>query len=307
MGKQSKASLEKLTKGALVDEALNLQDTIENLSSEPLSSAKLVKRKIALVDKGQVTSVTIEKIQADRDVQIAKITKEAELEMTRTLADVIDEHKSIADDINDVDSALKSDIATAEVEASEKIAEYETKTIAAKEAYEATIAAQEADLATREASNTEAVSDLKKTQKRVIDDLDFDHKQALHQKNEKFAETLSKSLGLSLVPTEELKALRSVEAASEKEVQEQIDAAVSAAISRTEAKNGSILNKTKHEAELAQTRLEASVESLNIQLKAANDANASKDAQIAKHPEVVKEALLAAKSAVNVTNEGGKK
>jgi len=307
MGKQTKASLEKLTKGALVDEALNLQETIENLSSEPLSSAKLVKRKIALVDKGQVTAVTIEKIQADRDIQIAKIKKEAELEMTKTLSDVIDEHKSIAEDISDVDSALKSDIATAEVEANEKIAEYTAKTEEAKSAYEATIAEQKADLSNRTAVNNEAIADIKKKQTRVIEDLEFDHKQAIHQKNEAFAATLAKSLGLSLVSTEELKELRSVEAASESDVQAQIDAAVSAAISRTEAKNSSVLNKTKHEAELALTKLEASVESLNIQLKAANDANAAKDAQIAKHPEVVKEALMAAKAAVNVTNEGGKK
>lgn len=307
MGNLTKASLDKLTKAALVDEVLKAQDEIENLSAEPMTSAKLLKTKLALVGNGQSTEVEIEKIKADRDAKIERINKEAELQMTSSLTEVIDKYNAIKDDVLNVDNALKSEIASAEVEANETIAEYQTKADEAKSKAESVIQEQLAAIDKSTEEYRENAEQLRKEHQRTIEDLDFDHKQALKQKNESFADKLAKELGMSLVDTDELKDLRSVEVLSEDKIQGRIDEAVSAAISKTESKNGAILNRTKHEAELDKIKLQTNVDSLTTQLENANARITAFEKQVAEFPATLNAALVAAKADVKVTNEGVKK
>ena len=307
MSTQSKTSLDKLTKTALVDVVLDQQEKIESLSSEPMTSTKLVKTKLALVSNGQTTEVEIEKIRADRDIQIEKIKKEADLKIHTSLTDVIEDYDKIKSDMLDVDNALKSEIASAEVETSEIIADYTSKAVEAKTKAEEVISEQLAAIDKSTEAYKLAVADLRKENERTVNDIDFDHKLALKQKNDKFAETLAKSLGLSLVETSELKELRDAGPLSEDKVNERISIAVATAVSKSEAKNGAILRNTKHDAELSEIRLATTLSSLETQLKTANERVASLDSQVKEFPTTLNQALVAAKSDVKVTNEGTKK
>ena len=303
----TKGQAESKSKSVLVNKVLELQTAVENASSTPLTEAQIVKRQLTLAEKAVEAEEKVKQLDVDFELAKERLRKEHELATSRTLEEVTDEYKSLKNEIVDAEAALKTSITVTEAEAKETIAAYEEKVEAAKTAADEAEAlrkerTQEAEAAYREKLNQFAVKHT-----RDMEEKEYEHSKALRQSDEDYAEKLATSLGMVLVPTAELERLKAIEPTSAEELASTVKAEVGKATGILKANHERALKDKEHEAALIQVELKGQVSSLNTQLEAVKQREATLEAQVKEIPAVIEKAVKAANAEISVTNEAGKK
>ena len=303
----TKGQAESKSKGVLVSKVLELQTAVENASATPLTEAQIVKRQLTLAEKATDAEVRVKELDVELEEKIETLRKEHELKTARTLEEVTNEYKSLKSEITDAEAALKTSITVTEAEAKEAIDAWNTTVEEAQAAAEEAVELRKTRTAEAESNYREKLNEFAVQHSRNMEEKEYEHKKALRQSDEEYAKQLAESLGLSLVPTAELEELRSIKPATEKEIAETVKSEVGKAKGILSAQHERALKDKEHEAAIIQVELKGQVSSLNTQLEAVKQREATLEAQVKEIPAVIEKAVKAANAEISVTNEAGKK
>lgn len=296
-----------MTKAKMAEIILDLQSQVNASSSTPISSSQLIERKLQLADKTAVVSKEIAEIKATADVEIARIKAEAELNMSRKMDAIISDYEGIQKDVANFEKATESEIAVKEAEAVEAIESIELSVKQAKDEAEDKLTSIKATVEAAQLKAKTDVIDINTKHEREIDEVRFKNSQAIRDENAEFVVRAADRLNLALIRSEELDEIKETAAKNIDGANEDKEKAVAIATNSVKSKYESQIKDIKHESELTISKLKVSEEVAGARIEGLMRDNAKLQEQVAAIPAVIRDAVAAAKSEVNVSQDAGKK
>lgn len=318
MSKYTKANLDSMNKGQVVEVALALAAQVDAASGAPLTSAELEKRLLDLSTLATTVKSNDSKAAQAHEEKLAKITadynkeiKSLELQYESTSALSVKELNEAYDEIKaKAEEAIKNlsyGLKEAEIEANGKLEIISAKVEKAEGDYKATLAEIKESIDSEKQAKSEEISKIKTDHTREVEQLDYDNGIAIRDINEKAAAKIASTLGKELVSSDELKALKNAEKLSADEIAEAIASAVAAAEQKVYATERAKYSKLESESKSTIALLEndnkhanATVNSQILRIEDLEDRLKDVPAQIAA-------AVSAAKANVAVTQTGSGK
>lgn len=317
MSKYTKAQLEALTKGPLVDVALSLVAQLEAASGEPLTSATIEKRLLDLNTQAITVKSNAEKAQAAHVEKLAQIeadyqksVKSLELQYESTLgADALElnaVYDSIKEKAGEAITDLSYGLKEAEIEAKGKLEIIQAKQVEATEKFEATVKEYQEQVAKAIETKNSAINKLEVEHTRKVEQLNYDNSIAIRDENEKVAVKIAKDLGKELIDSNELADLKGEKSLTEEEISSAIKIAVDSATTKVYASEGAKYSKLQSESintisllQNDKAHLESTVEAQKLRINDLDERLKDVPAQIAA-------AVGAAKANVSVAQTTGK-
>lgn len=317
MSQYTKAYLESLNKGPLVEVALNLVTQLDAASGEPLTSAAIEKKLLELNSKSITVKAEAEKahqahveklaqINADKD----KAVRELELKYESTLGNSAVELNTVYDEIKvkagEAVGNLSYGLKEAEIEAKGKLEVIQKKQVEATEKFEATVEGYKEQVASAQAEKAAAIKKIEVDHARNVEQLTYDNSIAIRDENEKVASAIAKALGKELVLSSEYAAIKGAVKASEDEINAAIAAAVTAEANKIYAKEKAAYSKLESESN---SRI-ALLENDKAHLAKTNQSQEARindlEDRLKDVPAQIAAAVGAAKANVSVAQTSGK-
>lgn len=322
------SQIKSANKENLTTMALDMKNTIEALKSQPMTSGAVERRLLDISEKANKIQAEEEESKRQHDLEKKRIENEASLSIKKleleynskrglTIEQVNAQYKEIEEAVKKAKDNLDLGLKKKEIEISEQTttliekydvlkAELEAKhEVLKKETQEKTEKIVE-DSQNRIFKANEDVAKVKQENERTLEELAYDHKIAIRDKNLELANTIAKETGNTIINTKELEVIKAYKEDSEANVTNKIETAVKDAESKLHAKYNGEASKAKAESELKVQLLEKDKEYLTNENKSLKDRIESLQDELAKVPGQIKEAVAASRAEINVNQDNKK-
>lgn len=295
------------TKAKLIEIVLELQDAVAATSGGPITSSKLIEKQLKLASDSHKAEVKLAEIATESEEKMEALKISAEAKQAAVLSSILDQHEEIKADIRDFEKASESKIAIMEAESTEKIEDILGNVEKTKESANVTISELAGKILIAEKETSEKVEAINMAHTRKVDEVKYENDKALRDENATFVVKAAEKAGVVLVKSEELAALKDVKEANEDAIKAAVGKAVGIAESTMKRKYEDELKQASFDSQLKINELETVGLAAGTQLKEAKATVTAQAEQIAKIPSMITDAVSAAKSSVNVTQDAGKK
>lgn len=308
--------------------ALDMKNTIEALKSQPMTSGAVERRLLDISEKANKIQAEEEESKRQHDLEKKRIENEANLAIKKleleynskrglTIEQVNAQYKEIEEAVKKAKDNLDLGLKKKEIEISEQTTalteKYNALKLELEEKHEdirqhnetATKKILEASEAKIEKSNAD-VAKVKQENERTLEELAYEHKIAIRDKNLELANTIAKETGNTIINTKELEVIKAYKEDSEANITTKIETAVKEAESKLHAKYNSEASKAKADSELKVQLLEKDKEYLTNENKSLKERIESLQDELAKVPGQIKEAVAAGRSEINVNQDNKK-
>lgn len=322
------SQIKSANKDNLTAMALDMKNTIESLKSQPMTSGAVERRLLDLSEKASTVKAQEEENARQHQVKLKEIENEAELAKKKleleydskrglSVEQLNEQYKEIDSAVEKAKDNLDLDLKKKEIEFSEKttalVEKYDALKVELEAKYEtikeynetATKKILEIDSLKIEKSNAD-VARIKIENEREVEELDYDHKIALRDKNLTLAEEIAKQTGNTIIDTKKLQVLESYKEDSEANVTAKIETAVKEAESKLHSRYNGEASKAKSESELKVQLLEKDKQYLTNENNSLKERIDALQAELAKVPGQIKDAVASARSEINVNQDNKK-
>lgn len=314
----STKQLEGKTKAVLVGLTETLQGQLESLRNAPTTPEQVratmlnIKRDTALSKERAAANKAahIERL-AEIKVEANHASQKLELEYGSTSDDeakaLIMAFEAIQDKVTKAKADLTFGLEQAQNENDVKINSLNEVIEAAKTKYEEDIVSYKEQVSEAKQEAVDFFSENKVSHNRKLEQVAYDQKIALRDKDEAFIKDVCKELNLVTMTADDKKGFEAIKATDQKDIDAQVAAAVTAAKASVHVSEG-----TKYSSLKSSTDNQAAIDKNNIANYVANAKSdqariVALEAQLKEVPGQIAKAVEAAKSAVTVTQDAGKK
>lgn len=317
MSNYTKAQLEGLTKGPLVDVALSLQSQLEAASGEPLTSATVEKKLLDLNTQATTVKLEAEKAHYAHVEKIAQINadkektiKALELQYESTLGVPAVELNAVYDEIKgkaaDAEKNLSYGLKEAEIDAKGKLEEITKKQVEATEKFEATVEGYKEQVKNAADAKAAQINKIEVDHERAVEQLNYNNSIAVRDINESVAVKIAQTLGKELVDSGDLKELRDAKSLEEAEIAKLVNDSIAASESRIYAKEGAKYSKLESESKSTIALLENDKKHLEKTVESQANRIEDLEERLKDVPAQIAAAVGAAKANVSVAQTTGK-
>lgn len=296
-----------MTKAKMAEIILGLQNTVASTTGGPITSSKLIERKLQLAELTTNTTKEIATIKAEADIAIARIKNDAEIAISRKMEVVISEFESIKSDVSDFEKATESEIAVKEAEAQEIIAKLDLQVVTAQDACDRDLEELKQTVKAAKLDNEEALLEIGIKHDRDLDALKYKNSQAIRDEDAEFVVRAADKAGLALVKADEYAELKAKLEVNNEEIAVDKEKAVSIAVNSAKSKHKEEMTNVKHESELQLSKLSVENEAMTARVQILVRDNDKLQEQVAQIPTMIKESVAAARAEVTVQQDASKK
>lgn len=315
--KHTAVQLDKMTKQTLIDLLLDSETKIENLSAGPLTSDAIkrealeLSRRVVEVKKEE-KELTLEYQQKSEELKSEMDLKKRELDLKygsqqgKTADQIEAAYKSLGERAKQAEADLSFGLQKVEIEHSEKVKAIAERTDKLVAENQAKIDASNEEVSKIKQDNQEEISKVKIAQKRQLEEMDYDHKIAVRDKNKTVAEKIADSVGCVVVLKEDWNELKDAKDEEESTILERIETAVANAKSEVYAKTGKEKSDLKNSTDLEIQGLKKDKEYLSKENESLLKRVATLESQVSAFPGQLKDAVEAAKADVTINQDNKK-
>lgn len=318
MSKYTEANLNAMRKDDLVSVALKLSNELDEINSGPLTADAVKSKLLALKKEAILSKERREANEQQYLLQVQKLEEEserakAELELKYKASNGVEEDKlenlfkALEARAKDQEKDLSFGLEEAEVEASIKLSEINKKVSDAEEKLEKAEEESEEGISSLSDEFKAKISKIKTDHAREVEQLTYDNKIALRDKNSKYLNDAAEALGMVVVKSADYTELKEFKAQEEEAVEEAITSAVAKAKSEVYASEGAKLSKTTSDFSSKVALLENDKKHLEASLTNANARINDLEARLKDVPAQIATAVASARSEVTVNQDTNKK
>lgn len=318
MSRYTKANLDSMNKGQVVEVALSLAAQVEAASGAPLTSAELEKRLLDLSTLATTVKSNDEKASQAHAERMAKITADYQKEIktlelqyessaSLSVKDLNDAYNEIKAKAEEAISNLSYGLKEAEIAANGKLEVISSKVEEAEAKYAEVSAGIKEAISNEMAEKVAEISKIKVDHTRKLEQIEYDNGIAIRDVNEKAATKIASTLGKELISSEDLKSLKEERKLSEDEFMEAISSAVSASEAKIYSIEKAKYSKLESESKSTIALLENDKKHLTETVSSQNDRIADLEERLKDVPAQIANAVSAAKANVSVSQTGSGK
>lgn len=314
----TESNLNSKNKAQVIEIALELDHQLAEATSGPLTAADVQKRVLDLKRQAQTVrddakrrdqehKAIIDKIKADKEVQIKKLELEYESTLGVDTKELDKAYTALEERAEKAIKELTHKLEKAEADTSEKLSKIEKEISEATQKAKEEIIAWETKVEEAKTKAANEISTINTNHERKLEQIKYDNKLAIRDEVLQAAEQIAGSYDKVVVDSADYDELKDFKASDAAKIKAEVETAVKQAKAEVYAEKGAELSKLKSATDSEIALLKNDKAHLTTQV--ANDAKriADLEAQIKGFPEAIAKAVEAAKATVNVNQDAGKK